>query len=104
LPVGAGTVTYTKKVTNPGTVALSNVTVTDDKCSVVSYVSGDVNKDSKLDTNETWTYTCKTRLTQTTTNTAIASGSANGLIATDHAFATVVVAVPKLPRRVLRPD
>jgi hypothetical protein len=99
LRAGGGMVTYTKKVTNPGTVALSNVSLTDDKCSVVKYISGDTNKDSKLDTNETWTYTCQEKLTKTTTNTVIATGEANGLTARDLAVATVVVAeaTPKLP-------
>ena len=93
LPVGGGMVTYTKKVTNPGTVALSNVSITDDKCSSVKYISGDTNSDSKLDTAETWTYTCQSNLTETTTNTVIATGEANGLTARDFAIATVVVAV-----------
>jgi hypothetical protein len=96
LPSGSGMVTYTKKVTNPGTVALNNISVTDDKCSVVRYISGDTNNDLKLDPSETWTYTCSTNITKTTTNTAIATGEANGLIATDFALATVV-ASPKLP-------
>ena len=69
LPAGGGIVTYTKKVTNPGMIALSNVTVADDKCSPVKYISGDTNNDSKLDPSETWTYTCQMNLTKTTTNT-----------------------------------
>jgi hypothetical protein len=99
LRAGGGMVTYTKKVTNPGTVALSNVRLTDDKCSVVKYISGDTNKDSKLDINETWTYTCQENLTKTTTNTVVATGEANGLTARDLAVATVIVAeaTPKLP-------
>jgi len=94
-----GMVTYTEKITNPGTVALSNVKLNDDKCSPMKYISGDTNGDSKLDTTETWTYTCRTNLTKTTTNTAIASGEANGYTVRDLATATVVVAavVPKLP-------
>ncbi len=104
LPFGLGMVIYTKKVTNPGTVALSNVTVTDDKCSPISYISGDTNGDSKLDPTETWTYTCRTNVTKTTTNTVTAKGSANGLIATDFALATVVVSVPKLPNTGLPPS
>jgi len=104
LGAGAGWVTYTEKVSNPGTVALSDVTLTDSKCAP-HYVSGDTNHDSKLDTDETWTYACRTKLTQTTTNTAIASGSANGLTARDFALATVVVSaiVPKLPNTGLPP-
>jgi uncharacterized repeat protein (TIGR01451 family) len=99
LIAGGGTVTYTEKITNPGTIALSNVLLTDDKCSPMKYISGDTNNDSKLDTAETWTYTCQTKLTKTTTNTATAVGEANGLTVRDFAIATVVVAaaVPKLP-------
>jgi len=95
---GPGFVTYTNKVTNPGTIALSSVKVTDDKCSPVNFISGDVNNDSKLDISETWTYTCRVRLSQTTTNTVIATGIANGLTARDFAIATVVVASPSLPK------
>ncbi|MCX6795023.1 MAG: ice-binding family protein [Candidatus Falkowbacteria bacterium] len=99
LLAGGGTVTYTEKITNPGTVALSNVRLSDDKCSPMKYISGDIDSDSKLDVTETWTYTCKTKLTTTTTNTAVATGEANGLTARDFAIATVVVAavVPTLP-------
>lgn len=105
LLAGGGMVTYTKKVTNPGTVALSNVKVSDDKCGPVVYISGDIDNDSMLDTNETWTYNCRTNITQTTTNTAVASGEANGLVARDFAIATVVVAgvVPALPDTGLTP-
>jgi uncharacterized repeat protein (TIGR01451 family) len=104
LSAGGGMVTYTKKVTNPGTVALSNVLLTDDKCSPLTYVSGDTNSDSKLDVIETWTYTCRTNLTKTTVNTVFASGEANGLTARDSAIATVVVAAPKLPNTGIAPD
>lgn len=99
-----GMVTYTNKVTNPGTVALNNVYLTDDKCSPLSYVSGDMNGDSKLDTNETWTYNCSTNLTTTTTNTVMARGEANGLVARDFAIATVVVAAPALPSTGIAPE
>ncbi len=97
LSAGGGMVTYTKKITNPGTVTLTNVNLTDDKCSPMVYISGDTNANSQLETTETWTYTCRTNLTQTTTNTAIATGQANGMTARDFAIATVVVAAPKLP-------
>jgi hypothetical protein len=94
LTSGGGSVTYTYTVTNPGTVALSNVTVTDNKVSPVTYVSGDVNGDKLLQPSETWIYTGTTNLTATTTDTATAIGSANGLTATGIASATVVVASP----------
>jgi hypothetical protein len=97
LPSGPGAVTYTYTVSNTGTVAMSNVILTDDKCAPVSLISGDSNSDSKLDISEAWTYQCTTTLTQTTTNTAKVSGQANGFTATDTAHATVVVSMPLPP-------
>lgn len=94
LTIGGGPVVYTYKVTNPGMVALSNVSVTDNKLSPVNYVSGDVNSDKLLQPGETWIYIGTTTLTATTTNTATAKGSANGMTATDIAIATVIVAPP----------
>jgi len=91
LPNGGGSVTYSYTVTNPGTVALTDVTVTDNKCANVTRVSGDTNGDLKLQSSETWTYTCTMNIPQTTVNTAIATGHANGLTAIDTALATVVV-------------
>jgi uncharacterized repeat protein (TIGR01451 family) len=92
LSAGGGWVTYTEKITNPGTVALQNVRIMDDKCVPMKYISGDTNKNSMLDIAETWTYTCRTHLTKTTTNTAIARGEANGLSVSDIIIATVPVA------------
>jgi uncharacterized repeat protein (TIGR01451 family) len=85
-----GLVIYTQQVTNPGTAPLSNVTVTNDTFPL-NYISGDTNNDSKLDSTETWTYTGQAILTQTMTTTTTATGEANGLQASDFAFATVVV-------------
>ena len=101
LSAPGGMVTYTNKVTNPGTVPLSNVRLIDDKCGPVNYVSGDINGNSRLDPVETWIYICATNLNQTTVNTITASGDANGLTATNFAIVTVVVAdtvVPSLPK------
>ncbi|PIT88037.1 MAG: hypothetical protein COU29_03425, partial [Candidatus Magasanikbacteria bacterium CG10_big_fil_rev_8_21_14_0_10_36_32] len=108
LSAGGGAVTYTYTVTNPGTAPLSNVSITDDKCTGllgrVTGHPGDINKNNLLESNEKWSFTCKTELTKTTTNVGTAVGSANGLTATDFAIVTVVVsdvavssAVPKLP-------
>lgn len=92
LPAGGGNVTYTIRATNPGLVPLSNVGVTEDIInSPIRYVSGDTNGDSKLDPGETWVYTDVVNLERTMTNTVVASGLANGLVATDFALATVVV-------------
>ena len=94
---GAGSVTYTYEVINLGTVALSNVSVTDDKLGLVKYVSGDVNSDGILQPTEKWIYTAKTTLSETTTSTATAKGSANGLTATDVANTRVVVSSATVP-------
>lgn len=92
LGTAGGTVTYTERVTNQGTVPLSNVRLVDNKCVPVSYIYGDTNTDAKLDITETWIYTCQSVLSKTTTNVVIAEGDANGLTAKDFAIATVVVA------------
>jgi len=54
-----GTATFTITVTNPGSVALGNIQVTDPQCSTLSApVKSGGNQDALLDVGETWTYTC----------------------------------------------
>ncbi len=108
LPYGGGAVTYSYTVTNPGTEPLSNVTITDNKCTglpgrVVGH-PGDLNKNNLLESNESWSFTCQTNLTQTTTNTGTATGYANGLSAVDLSLATVLVVSPKLPNTGIGPN
>lgn len=108
LRFGGGNVTYSYTVTNPGTAPLSNVSIVDDKCTglpgrVVGH-PGDLNRNNLLESNETWQFTCPTRLTKTTTNIVTASGEANGLIAKDVALATVVVSSVKLPNTGYSPE
>lgn len=98
LPDGGGMITYIARVTNPGKMPLNDIQITDNKCSPMKYFSGDINGDSKLDINETWRYTCQASLFQTTINTAVASGQANGLTARDFVIATVVVSAPVFTR------
>lgn len=106
LPAGGGAVTYRYTVTNPGVTPLSDVGVTDDKCtglpSRVTGHPGDLNKNDLLEPSERWSFTCLSNLTATTTNTATATGHANGFTVTDIAVATVVVA-PTPPPPVILP-
>ena len=94
LPIGGGEVTYTYEVTNAGDAVLSNVTVDDDTCSPVDYVSGDTNGDTKLDLHETWVFECTMTITDDTTNTAVAHGWFIETEVTDDDTADVVVADP----------
>jgi hypothetical protein len=94
LPSEGGNITFTYKVNNPGEVALSNVIVSDDKCSAISSRVGDTNSNNLLDISEVWIYTCNTTLTQTTTNTVRVSAFGNGLKAVDDASITVKVDAP----------
>lgn len=107
LPDGPGPVTYTFEVTNEGDLPLSDVTLTDNLCSPVTFMSGDRNSDSLLDLDEIWTYRCTTLVNRSLRNTATAHGFANGIDVSDTANAvvtvsgspppTVDVVVPKLP-------
>lgn len=100
LPALGGWVTYSYSITNPGTEPLTNVSVTDDKCTGlpgrITGHPGDINKNDLLESSEVWTFTCLSFLTKTTTNTATAIGHANGLTATDFALATVTVVTPQV--------
>jgi uncharacterized repeat protein (TIGR01451 family) len=50
-------VIWTYEVTNPGNVALMNLTVTDDQGVTPAYASGDDNGNGQLDVGEKWIYT-----------------------------------------------
>ncbi len=85
------TVTYSYVVSNIGKSPISSVVVTDDKCSPVIYVSGDVNTNNILEITEQWTYTCSVVLKETTTNVATVTGidTSNGNTVTDTDTVTV---------------
>ena len=94
LPSEGGQITFTYKVNNPGVVPLSDVSITDDKCSAMSGKLGDTNGNNLLDINEVWIYTCTMNLRQTTTNTATVVAYANGLKAVSNDTITVTVNNP----------
>jgi hypothetical protein len=91
LSAGGGSVQFDYAVSNPGTVAMSNITAVDNKCSTVNYISGDTNNNLILEVSEVWHYRCTANVTQNTTNIATATGQANGFTATATATANVVV-------------
>lgn len=97
---GPGSVTYTYRVSNPGLLPLTGLTVTDDKLGLATYVSGDtVLNPGQLDPSETWVYTAATTLAATTTNivTVRASQTGTTTVVVDYASATVAVAGRLLP-------
>jgi hypothetical protein len=78
LTAGPGLVTYNYTVWNVGKQrALANITVTDDKCGPVTFVSGDLDQNYKIEADEIWKYSCTTRLLNTTTNTVTATGKSD---------------------------
>ena len=75
--------------------------VSDDKCAPVTYQSGDTNGDNKLQTTETWTFTCSMPITVATTNVAVASGKdKNGLEVTAQDSFTVAVVSPVVAKKI----
>lgn len=92
LQKGPGKVTYNYAVKNfLVETPLTNVKVIDDVCNPVKFVTGDDNNNGMLDYAETWRYTCTTTLSETIQNTAVATGTANNMTATQKAYSTVVV-------------
>jgi len=64
-------ITYTYLVKNLSTdTSFTNVTVTDDKCQPVAYVSGDTDNDKQLSVGETWKETCTTTILKDQQNNA----------------------------------
>jgi hypothetical protein len=71
-------VTYTFTVLNTGPTPISSINVVDDKCSPVTYRSGDANNDQRLDPTESWIYTCQSSLDVSTINRVNVTGTPPG--------------------------
>ena len=102
--VAGDPVTYTYTVANQGDDPLSDVAVSDDRCSPVSdptEISG--NGDDVLDLGEVWGYTCTMTLDQDTTNIATVTATdplSQTVGNSDAAFVDVIhpgIAIAKLP-------
>lgn len=95
----SGSVTYSYTVWNVGgKKALKDITIKDDKCSSLVLLSGDTDKDNKIDILEKWKYSCTMILSKTTTNIVTATGYSDDtrhLKTVDTATATVVVGTLK---------
>ncbi len=112
LPNGGGSITFTYKVTNPGTVSLNDVIVVDNACSNMSGELGDTNGNHLLDPGEVWIYTCAATVTKTIAHTATVTAYANGLKATAAETSTVDVSnfiatsspIPTLPNNGTNPN
>jgi len=81
LPVATGgDVTYFYQIENTGETPVSEINITDNKCTEVTYdaVNQDSNVDHKLDKGETWSYYCRTKAGATTTSTVNVSGHVEG--------------------------
>jgi hypothetical protein len=101
LSTSSGLVNYSYTVWNVGKqIPLVSVTVTDDKCSPVTLISGDLNQNFKIEADEVWHYSCSATISNTTTNTAIATGysdDSHRVKTTAAAVATVIVAATSTP-------
>jgi serine-aspartate repeat-containing protein C/D/E len=85
IPVG-GEAIFKYVVTNEGDVAIDNVSVTDSRLATVTYVSGDLDNDNKLDTNETWVYTASETVQGGTdvVNTGTVTGTGGSIPVSDE--------------------
>jgi uncharacterized repeat protein (TIGR01451 family) len=76
------TVTYTYTVTNTSAVVapISNVVLTDNLCSPLTYLAGDANGDKLIQNSETWTYTCTMTFKDVNCYTNIAGVTGTGTV------------------------
>ena len=80
LPAKGGDVTYTVAVTNIGTGFLQVIVIEDSDCNTWDGPTGDVGQKGKLETDETWSYTCTTAVTPPDTNTVTVNACHDGSV------------------------
>ncbi|MBN1314487.1 MAG: hypothetical protein JXA42_03430, partial [Anaerolineales bacterium] len=61
-------VTYSFRVSNIAGEPVTDLQVTDNKCSPVTFQGGDTNSNNRLDVDESWIYECTKSLTANTLN------------------------------------
>ena len=89
--VGVDTAVFTYHVTNLGTTELSNVQVSDDRLSDLSFVGGDTDGDGRLDVGETWVYTAsETVASGLQTNIGTVTATSFGVEVTDSDAANYI--------------
>ena len=95
LPSGPGVVTYNYTIINAGGQrALTDIKISDNKCTAINYLSGDINVNNKIEPTETWRYSCTANLLSTTANTVTVSGiSDDPYRQTASASTTLIVVV-----------
>ncbi|MCB0901106.1 MAG: DUF11 domain-containing protein [Actinobacteria bacterium] len=102
--IADSTVVYSYDVTNVGDTPLSDIKVSDNKCSPVTYKSGD-DGDAVLQLGEVWKYECSKALSATETNIATATGTDKlGKTVESTATATVTVTPKPTPTPTVSPE
>jgi hypothetical protein len=94
--------TYTYTYTNDGPDPLAELTLADDRCAPVRYVSGDLNRDGIVSPREVWTFSCAQTFSEAGTFPNIVTATAIDTV--DHkpiapltAHARVVVTAVEAP-------
>jgi hypothetical protein len=80
VPAKGGDVTFTVAVTGTGTGDLQVVVLNDPECDTWDGPTGDTGQKGKLETNETWSYTCTTNVVPPDTNTVTVTACHDGSI------------------------
>lgn len=91
LPIGGGRITFFYTVTNPSSVPLENVSISDKQCSPITRVGGDSNSDNMLQNSESWRYTCSRTTTTALTSDATVTGFYNSVAVTAPGTASVSI-------------